>query len=119
MIKTETVAVIEFGDIIHRFCRLTNWSSSHHGEWNADFSKPVFKADLLEQTCQHEQDWLCFYYPNNYDYVTVDPMSLLTYAEKRTYLDKEYHGIGLGAIIRWLVLKGELPDTGEFLVKGW
>jgi hypothetical protein len=113
--KTEKTTVIEFSHIIHDFCKLTGWSSTHQGSWNADFTKSVvFNVNLAENTCQYEQDWLCFYYPGNYEKITIDPESLLINAEK----GKEIYGIGLGAIIQWLVLKGELGNEGEFLVKG-
>lgn len=118
--KTETVKVIDFRDIINTFCNLTNWSSDHKGVWNADLSKPiVFHAQLQESTCQHEQDWLCFYYPDNYSDITINPESLIIHSETTDYIGKDVYTIELGAIIQWLVLKNELPNDVEFLVKGW
>lgn len=116
MIETETEVVVPFGCVIDKFSILTNWSSTH--TWNTDFSKSVvFNPIFNEEVFQYEQDWMCYYYLGNYEYVTVDENSLLNKYMKNMYKSREVFDIPFGAILRWLVLRGELPDIERILVK--
>lgn len=115
MIPTDIVQSISFSNVISRFKELTGWAQAHY---DGDNSSPIlFHAILAEYTCQHEQDWMCFYSPEDHDEITEDQNSLLDENEKCQYDGKDCYNIYLGEIIQWLVLNGELPDCGEFLVR--
>lgn len=118
MIETREILVVNYSQVINRFCELTNWSSAHQGAWNADFSKPiVFSVELHEYTCQHEQDWMCFYYPDNCEEVNIDRNSLIDEENCGEYNGQRVYSIHLESILKWLILMNELPTESEFLVK--
>jgi len=118
MIKTKVITKVDFSAIIYRFCNLTGWSSDHNGTWNANFNAPIVFHAILGNIYHKEQDWLAFYYPDNYENITMDKASLLIDSTKTEYRGKNVFSIPFGAIIRWLVIKNELSaDIDEFLVK--
>lgn len=114
MIKTTVVTCVSFDDICHEFRKLTGWGDTTMGEWNADFTKLVVNIKFSESTFQHEQDWMCFYYPEDYEHITEHPSSMID--ETYVYKENVIYKIGLGEIIRWLQLVGALPMESEFIV---
>jgi hypothetical protein len=116
MIPTTTLTQVEFRQIVDRFCELTGWASDHLGAWNADPAASIIvHVELAEQTRQHEQDWVMFYYPDNSEFVTKDKESLLS-KNKGQYRGRDTYTVPLESVLQWLTLNGELPDVGEILV---
>lgn len=94
MINSNNIIQLDYTQIIARFVELTG-----EDRWAI-----INKIELAEQTCQHEQDWMYIYYPDNHDYVTEDVESVTRNGT-----------MSLEAVLRWLVIKGEL-NGNEFLV---
>lgn len=133
-IPVRTIRYIDINDVMDQFCQLTGWGSTHHGIWNADFTKPVFEAKYPTNADGHvlggeskyiyllesPEDYLDYHW-KNLD-ASVDSLKPFVVEKKYNHQrlgEMPYIEIELITIILWLMRKGELEIEGAIYHQEW